>query len=242
MAADATSLGQFKQDGEGVLVKDPEGDFQPILAPAGYNPIAFRNTLAAFNTAYRQLGRIPSLDEVHALWPRIHKDTVGELMQTPEFRQALIVRGIEPGEHMGLSALQHAFLLKLGDPFDKRSMAQKLKEFGISSAVYSNWRKYRPFAKALEEQSKALYDEAMPAIRARLVGKAESGDMKAIEMVFDKTGESPKAQELQDVKQVVLTLVQAIQKHCDTDTRLAILADVQLTLTALSVDTAELTA
>lgn len=242
MAADATSLTQFKVDEDGVRVKDAEGEYQPVLAPAGYNPIAFRNTLAAFNTAYRRLGRIPSLDEVHALWPRIPKDTVGELMTTPEFKLALVTRGIEPTENMGLSALQHAFLLKVADPFDKRSMSVKLKEFGITAAVYSNWRKYKPFAKALEEQSKAMYEEAMPAIRARLIGKAESGDMPAIQMVFDKTGESPKAQELADSKQVVMTLVQAIQKHCDTPTRLAILADVQLTLTALNVAPEELTA
>jgi hypothetical protein len=241
VAADASSLSAFKVGEEGVEVKTPGGDYQQVVVPAGYNPVAFRNVLAAFNTGYRQLGRLPSLDETHALWPRIHKDTVGELLQTNEFKQALILRGIEPGDNMGLSSLQHAFLLKLADPYDKRSMAAKLKEFGITSAVYSNWRRYRPFAKALEEQSKALYNDALPAIRARLVGKAESGDVRAIEMVFDKTGESPKANELADVKQVVMTLVQAVQKHCDTPTRMAILADVQLTLTALNVAPEELT-
>ena len=121
-------------------------------------------------------------------------------------------------------------LLKLADPFDRRGLAAKLRDLSVPMARFQAWIKQPLFSELLNQQTKQNYSEALPAIRQRLIGNAEAGDQRAIELVFAMTGEwNPQQQHLDDAKTIILKIVEAIIKHVkDRDVREAILADVSM--------------
>jgi len=221
---------EFEQFEGGVAIHLPGGDTINIATPDGYTDTAFRGTLAAFDTAYRRNGMIPSVDDIHQLWPKLPKKTISGIMGTLEFKRALTHRGIQWDPKDGLTMEQHTVLLKLSDPFDRRGLASKLKDLGVPMPRFQAWLKQPLFSGMYNKSTKANYEEALPAIRQRLIGNAEAGDQRAIELVFAMTGEwNPNQQHLEDARTIVLKVVEAIIRHVkDVKTREAILSDVSM--------------
>jgi hypothetical protein len=125
---------------------------------------------------------------------------------------------------------QQTVLLKLADPFDRRGLAGKLKDLGVPMPRFQAWLKQPLFTELYNQHTKNNYEEALPAIRQRLIGNAEAGDQRAIELVFAMTGEwNPNQQHLEDARTIVLKVVEAIIRHVkDAKTREAILSDVSM--------------
>jgi len=223
-------MDEFEQFDGGVAVYLPNGDTINIATPEGHTDTAFRGTLAAFDTAYRRNGMTPSVDDIHALWPKLPKKTISSIMGTLEFRKALAHRGIQWDPKDGLTMEQHTTLLKLSDPFDRRGLASKLKDLGVPMPRFQAWLKQPLFFSMYNESTKANYEEALPSIRQRLIGNAEAGDQRAIELIYAMTGEwNPQQQHLDDAKTIVLKIVEAIITHVkDAKIREAILSDVSL--------------
>ena len=223
-------MDEIEQFDGGIAVYLPNGEIVQITTPDGYTDQAFRGTLAAFDTAFRRNGKIPSVDEVHELWPKVPKKTISGLMSTLEFRTALTSRGIQWDPKDGLSMEQQTILLKLSDPFDRRGLSAKLKDFGVPMARFQAWMKQPMFAEMMNKQTQENYAEALPAIRQRLIGNAEAGDQRAIELIFAMTGEwNPNQQHLEDARTIVLKVVEAIITHVkDKSVREAILSDVSM--------------
>jgi hypothetical protein len=221
---------ELEQYEGGVAVHLPGGDMEHIPTPEGYTDAAFRGTLAAFDTAFRRNGHIPSVNDIHEVWSKLPKKTISGIMGTLEFRTALSSRGINWDPKDGLSAEQQTVLLKLADPFDRRGIAAKLKDFGVPMARFQNWLKQPLFKELYDKQTIEGYQDALPAIRQRLIGNAEAGDQRAIELVFAMTGEwNPNQQHLEDARTIILKVVEAIITHVkDKATREAILSDVSL--------------
>lgn len=221
---------EFEQFEGGIAVHLPNGDIKHIATPEGFTDSAFRGTLAAFHTAFLRNGKIPSVDEIHELWPRLSKKVISGILGTLEFREALHHRGIQWDAKDGLSMEQQTVLLKLADPFDRRGLASKLKDLGVPMPRFQAWMKQPLFSELFNKQTKDNYVEALPAIRQRLIGNAEAGDQRAIELVFAMTGEwNPNQQHLEDARTIVLKVVEAIIRHVkDAKTREAILSDVSM--------------
>jgi hypothetical protein len=221
---------EFEQAAHGVIVHTPTGEIKNIPTPKGYDTKIFKGVLAAYHTAYLQSGKLPSVDQIYATWPKTTKKNISGLLGTLEFRNALSHRGIQFDPKDGLSMEQHTVLLKLADPFDRRGLAAKLRDLSVPMARFQAWMKQPLFSELLNQQTKQNYSEALPAIRQRLIGNAEAGDQRAIELVFAMTGEwNPQQQHLDDAKTIILKIVEAIIKHVkDRDVREAILADVSM--------------
>ena len=232
-------MDEFEQFEGGVAVHLPDGSTKNIATPEGFTDTAFRGTLAAFHTAYLRNGHIPSVDDIHKLWPKLSKKIISGILGTLEFREALHHRGIQWDAKDGLSMEQQTVLLKLADPFDRRGLASKLKDLGVPMPRFQAWLKQPLYKELYNQHTKANYEEALPAIRQRLIGNAEAGDQRAIELVFAMTGEwNPQQQHLEDARTIVLKVVEAIIKHVkDVKTREAILSDVSMyagTLTSMN--------
>jgi hypothetical protein len=223
-------MDEFEQIEGGVVVHLPNDTTRNIPTPQGFTDTAFRGTLAAFHTAYLRNGHIPSVDDIHELWPKLSKKIISGILGTLEFRGALRYRGIQWDPKDGLSMEQQTVLLKLSDPFDRRGLASKLKDLGVPMPKFQAWLKQPLFNELYNQHTKANYEEALPAIRQRLIGNAEAGDQRAIELVFAMTGEwNPNQQHLEDARTIVLKVVEAIIKHVkDVKTREAILSDVSM--------------
>ena len=232
-------MDEFEQFEGGVAVHLPDGSTKNIATPVGFTDTAFRGTLAAFHTAYLRNGHIPSVDDIHKLWPKLSKKIISGILGTLEFREALHHRGIQWDAKDGLSMEQQTVLLKLADQFDRRGLASKLKDLGVPMPRFQAWLKQPLYKELYNQHTKANYEEALPAIRQRLIGNAEAGDQRAIELVLAMTGEwNPQQQHLEDARTIVLKVVEAIIKHVkDVKTREAILSDVSMyagTLTSMN--------
>lgn len=226
----------FEQVENGIVVYGPDGDTKNIFTPKGIDLRIFKGVLAAFHTAYLRSGKIPNVNEIHEVWPKTTKKNISTILGTLEFANAVHHRGIQFDPKDGLSMEQHTVLLKLSDPFDRRGLSSKLRDLNVPVARFQAWMKQPLFNELLNQQTKDNYVDALPAIRQRLIGNAEAGDQKAIEMVFAITGEwNPQQQHLDDAKTIILKIVEAIIKHVkDASVREAILADVSMYAGTLS--------
>lgn len=215
-------------DGE-ILVRTPKGAINRVPTPRGFTDFIFRSSVSAFDTAYRTLGKVPTVDDIHAIWSRIPKATYAAIYVTPEFRQALQYRGIEWDVDEGLSMEQAALLHKLTDFTDKRSIGAKLKELGIPMARYTAWQHNHLFAESMRIRTEKMFNDAVPLALNKLLSNMDSGDQRAVEKVLEITGRwNPAQQQVEDVKRVVVAIVESVIKNVrDPEVRRAIMADVQ---------------
>lgn len=232
------SVVEITDDGGGIVVRDAT-KLNVVPTPQGFNDITFRNAVAAANTLYLRNGKVPTVNEMHALWPRIPVKTFAALALTEEFRQALDYRGIQWNETTGLSYEQNMALLKLSDPTDRRMTGAKLKELGVPYARYQAWMRDAMFSQALRSMSENNLKDAIPVALNKLVANAESGDQRAIEKVLEVTGRyNPAAQQVEDAKVVVRRIIEAVIRHVqDPDIRRAIMSDIESEAVAYSVTT-----
>lgn len=220
----------------GVKVKAKNGLYEPIPTPEGYTDSFFREAVAAYDTAFRMKGKLPEPEDILKIWPKGDAKSLVTIVKEKAFQKALRYRGIEVDENVGLTAEQRMVLLKLSDPFDRKGLAAKLKDLGVPMPTFQNWLKNPIFKEMYNSESARMYEDALPAIRSRVVSEAESGKEWAAKLVMDKTGEySPRAQELENAQQVVLAMVEAIIKHVDSpEVRAKIAADVGLSAATMS--------
>lgn len=222
---------------DGLVIRRRSEGFVRVPTPVGFTTLAFRNTVAAIQTWFLAKGALPSVDDLYSMWPKIPKDTYAGLMLTVELRDALAYRGIPWTSDSGLSIEQQTALLKLADPQDRRSLATRLRELGVSQPKYQSWLKQPLFRAQLDKRTKDLYADYLPEVLATLVGKAIAGDNPSIDKVLAITGEwDPNAREIQNAREVVLKVMDAVVKRVqDVELRKVILADVQAAVVGFDV-------
>lgn len=227
----------FQEVPGGIRVRDGKDTYHRVNAPEGFTEYMFRNTVAAFDSAYRLSGKLPSVSEVHKFWPSIPVKTISALFLTDEFKQALAVRGINWDPDSGLSLEQNMLLLKLTDFTDRRSLGVKLRELKIPMARYQAWLKQPLFKESYRKRSEDNLKDAVPLALNRLIGNADAGDQKAIEKVLEITGRyNPAQMQLEDAKTVVLAVIESVIRHVtDPNVRREIMNDVQAQVVAFDL-------
>lgn len=211
-----------------ILVRDPKKGFQPVNTPVGFTDTQFRNTVASAYTHYRQTGQLPTVTDLGKINGSISAKTYSAMMLTDEFKQALAYRGIEWTEDAGLSLEQQSVILMLQDFTDRRSLGVKLKELGVPMARYQAWLRHPLFRQAINDNAEMALQEAVAPALTALAGKAAAGEDRAIEKVLEISGRwNPNAQSVEDARQVVMALVEAVIKHVkDEDVKRAIMSEV----------------
>lgn len=195
----------------GSVAQAPKG-IDPIKIPVGMNATAFRSVLAAFTTAYRVLGRLPTAKETWNYWPSITESAVGEILVTPEFREAAEKRGIALGDTPGLTHVQHLALMAVSDPYDKRSLKQKLEAVGATTQQYANWQRKPLWQAARRALASKLWDDGLDDVKARMFQQAEAGSFQHQSFILETLGEGPKARESVNAQAIVQGFVSAISR------------------------------
>lgn len=229
MVGNKTMTDIIEREG-GIAVRDPKKGFQPVNTPVGYTDKEFRTAVAGAYTFWRQNGKLPTAIDLNKLHPGIATKVYSGLMLSDEFKQALAYRGIEWVEEAGLSLEQQSVILMLQDFTDRRSIGVKLKEIGVPMARYQAWLRQPLFREAVNENAEMAIREAVAPALTALAGKAAAGEDRAIEKVLEISGRwNPNAQSVEDARQVVMSLVEAIIKYVkDEDVKRAIMSEVSL--------------
>jgi hypothetical protein len=220
-----------------VTVRNQDGRYRPVATPQGFTDSAFRNAIAAFDSAYRLKGSLPDVDETYAFWPRIAKATYSKLFLTDEFKEALRYRGIEWDIDSGLSNEQAMALLKMTDWTDKRSTAAKLKELRIPFARWEAWLNQPLFKESYRQRMERNFAGAESIALQALIQGADSGKIDAATKLLEITGRwNPAMTQVEDARQVVQTLVESMIRHLKDhpDILHAIQTDVSLSAATLS--------
>jgi hypothetical protein len=218
------------QLGDGtVRVRDHEGSINPVRTPDGFTDLVFRTVIAACDTLYRLNGRFPTVDDIARIAPKVSKRTISELLTKPELDEALQYRGVTRDTDAGLSLEQQSALLLLTDPMDSRTTQQKMKAMRVPMARYDAWMKQPLFASMYRERVESRFgEEGINVALKALQNKAELGDVQAASKVLEITGRyNPQQQQLEDVKTILVRMVESVVKHADPETRKKILEDLE---------------
>lgn len=217
----------FEVEGKEVVIRT-DGRVRRIGVPDGFEPKIYRHILAAVDVLYRRNGVLPTIGEVCKEWPDFSRTTVSKAFAEDEFKLALAARGVAFDATKGLSEDQLSALMVLSNPTDGRSTTAKLHDIGIPVARHRGWMRNPLYARLVNSQADQNLADAIPMALNQIIAKAESGDMRAAEKILEMTGRwNPQQQELQNARTVVLTFMEAMQKHVDPATLRLILADVQ---------------
>lgn len=221
-------MSSFETDGGEVVVTHLDGRVRRSPSPDGVNRATFRDVLAAVDTLYRRNGVFPTVEDTHKSWPKIPLKTYSRVFATPEFKQAVELRGLSVEENPGLSPEQSRAILLLATP-DGKTLQNKLKQLGISDAKYRAWMRQDVFAATLRQRSEQVLGDSVSVALNQLVANADRGDQRAIEKLLEISGRYNPAQiEQQNAKQVVILVVEAVLKHVSNpDEKKAILAEVE---------------
>lgn len=221
-------MSDIEQVSGGITVRPKDGPIRRIDTPKGFTDYAFRSAVSAFDTAYRTLGKLPSVTEVHKFWPRIPTATYSALFLTPEFRQALAYRGVEWEVDNGLSIEQSMLLLKLLDFSDKRALGPKLKELGIPMSRYQAWMQQPLFKESYRVRSESQFKDAVPLALNKLIANADANDQRAIEKILEITGRwNPAQQQIEDVRSIIVRVMEAVIRNTSNpEERRAIMSEI----------------
>jgi hypothetical protein len=220
----------FEQVQSGIRVREAGSNrINRVDTPSGFSDLMFRNVVAAFDTAYRTLGMLPTVTDVHKYYPSAPVKTISALFLTEEFKDAIRYRGIDWSPDSGLSMEQNMALLALSDPTDRRSTSVKMRDLGIPYSRLSAWMRHPLFAQTRMQMSENNLKDAVPMVIDKVIGNAEAGDQRALELILKMTGRwNPDQMQLDDAKTVVLKVVESVIRNVsDAKIRAAILADVQ---------------
>lgn len=218
------------------LLITTDGRVKRSPVPDSFSPAMFRHIVAAIDTLYRRNGMIPDVNDVCKEWEGFDHKVVKKAYASPELKEALAYRGIELDMKAGLTGEQLYAITILQDPSDKRSTKARLEAVGIPVGKYRAWMRNPLFSAAMNQQAEHNLGDAVQMALNRLVGNAEAGDQRAIEKILEMTGRwNPQAQEIQNARSVVLTFMEALQKHAPPEVLKLVLDDVSAKMQTVSI-------
>ena len=217
--------------------------------PAGVAKQTFSNVVAAAVMAYQLHNRdpknrgpagsktLPTVDEIDA-YCRHDKRTVLKVIATDEFMYAMRERGIFWDAKDGLTPEQVYCIGILTDPSNKRDMAGKLRQAGVTYHTYRNWLKQPTFARAIKQVGEDMLGDHMSDVHTALMRSAIDGNMKAVEIYYQMTGRNdPSQKKVEDLQRMVSMLLETIFRHVrDTDTLASITADFEKVMQGKSIE------
>jgi len=158
-------------------------------------------------------------ENLHQQNPDLKVEQLRSLMATPKFLSALEDRGIAPGDvNTGITGEQLYAIQVMVDPSSALSPWAKLKRLNIPFAKWEGWLKQPHFARYYSELSEKIMAESVPNALTRLNQLADSGDLKAIQLLLQLTGRiKPEQAQVTDFKRLVDVLLEAVQTNVSND-------------------------
>lgn len=214
---------------------DPMPQRKPYRAPAELDDLGPSMTMDQMKAVnfieffWNQHRKFPSEDEIRTRIPRFD---LSEALFKATFKRGLTNRGVPIPEELpfGLTDLQMAGILLVGNMNDRRSIPAKLKSLNISMAKWNGWMKNPEFKNNLHRLVSGDFQDAVHIAQQALVKAVERGDVNAIKFYMELTGRSvdgASASTVNNLKMVITRLVEVIQFHVqDPETLRAIRADL----------------
>lgn len=191
--------------------------------------------LTYIEQVYYECGEIPTAEKIAEV-TRINVVTIKAYWEDPDFRKAVLARGIVANATTDTQALTYPQLMfanMMMNPSDKRSVREKVKDpslegFGITVQQANGWMRSGFFQDHLRKRALALFGGAEASAYKGFVSAVESGDMNAIKMFFEmKNIYNPRVQVDFNISSVVVRIIEIVSNHVkDPGTLQAIANDI----------------
>lgn len=149
-------------------------------------------------------------------------DEVREMLALPVVKEGIAARGIDvqltpdrTNSHLQhLSSQQILVANAVLNLHDKRSMRQKLDQYGVSTQKFGQWKTNPYFSEYLRSRAELLFEAADSDAKLGLLQLVQSNDLQAIKLYMEIQGiYNPKVTHEVNIPQVITSLVEIVQKH-----------------------------
>jgi YesN/AraC family two-component response regulator len=109
---------------------------------------------------------------------------------------------------------------------DRRSKTKILNDFSVSAGMWATWQRDPVVSAYMRERAESLIGDAAPVAAKALVENIENGDQRALEYWYELTGRYRKnADSTANVQQIMVTVMETIQKHVKNPETLRAIAE-----------------
>ena len=163
----------------------------------------------------------------------VSDESYSKFLAKPENFLHLMNRGVPLPQEVvpRLKPKQLELIRVLLDPANKPTLSQKLKQCEVSSLQYQNWLNEPLFAAILYEETNKATHQARTAVFKALTNEASAGNVPAMKLYLEMSGEYTPKQQLvgseQEFKQLTLKLIEVLKRHVDEQTLLVITSELE---------------
>lgn len=157
--------------------------------------------------------------------------TIGKIVQTVEFQQAIELRGIPwKSDYKGITPEQQRVITLITNPTDRRPLGRRLKSAGVSWATYQAWCKQPHFKNYVDKLAEEILQENISTAHTMLTNRVQNGDLNAIKFFYELTGRhDPNRVENVNLRAVITQILEIIQRRVrDPETLQAIASDMSM--------------
>lgn len=173
------------------LVEVPSGQkIIPVGIPVGWDKDSFKQGVAGAFQTYLEFGSL-NPDRIARI-SGLNETSITALLQTEEFNYVMACRGVDTGLTGTLTPQQDFALMVLTD-ITKKTWSARLREAGISQAVFMAWMQNPTFARRWHELSEKLTSNSELAL-IQLQQQVGDGNMRAIELALEVSGRHDRMQ------------------------------------------------
>ena len=203
-----------------------------VVPPQYCTAWQFKQIMAATFMLYTRgkCGDLPTYDDVaNVLSESVALTKIKKTMASPQFRHAMLVRGIDYSAQRTISPEQDMAIAIMATP-DGRKFEQKLKAAGVAPSKWRAWLQQKAFRETWEAAGGTVLKDHEGDMMVALVGQALQGDTNAIKYAFEVSGRhAPLRQQNVDATVLIAQMIEIIQEEVkDTETLQRIAARMQM--------------
>lgn len=176
--------------------------------------------LPLYELYWMRHGKVPTLLQLNREFNmRFSEDRWNKLFSSRTVQERLLDRGVPlpDGQQLQLTQDQMDWIAVLMNPGEGGTLAGKAKAFGIELSTHYKWMRNPLFAEAIRIATTQLTTVERNRVLGALVNKAAVGDVQAIKLYLELTGEyNPKVtvnHTAQESRVLVSKLIEVLQRH-----------------------------
>lgn len=199
----------------------PTGKYEAGKAPEGVSYAAYVAVSNAVYVLWTKDGTLPSASGIKSLCEEHITDVeLNKILSSDNFARSMASRGVPWRKSHGLSSLQMHVLAIVTDPTNKKPLATKLKQAGITYQQYRAWMREPAFFQYFNSITEGMLTDHIGDFNTVVTQKALNGDLNAIKYANELSGRhDPNKQAVLDLKSLVAQLLEIIMTEVtDTET------------------------
>lgn len=200
----------------------------PVSPPVGTTGFEFKTILGVAYMLYMRDRKLPTPEAVSHNVPT-PLQVVDTIMASPQFRHAMLIRGIDFSGQTRLSAEQDMAIAIMATP-DGKPFEQRLRKAGVAPSKWRAWLRNPAFREVWDAVGGSVLKDFESDILTALTGQALNGNVRAIEYALEVSGRhNPARQQNVDATLVMAQFIEIVQEEVkDTAVLARIAARMQM--------------